>query len=167
MANVTLPTPVVLAGAGLCLLAGYLVGAVAGATDQVERRTADVVAYDATEQRVCLAGDAVTDLPGVDDEDVAAGVADRVAMALDAPIMVEGQERFVTASVGMRCAAAGELTSEEMLRDADAAMYRAKELGKDRSERFNTALRAVGLDGPTWFNDARGLLHVIGDGLGL
>ncbi len=68
MANVTLPTPVVLAGAGLCLLAGYLVGAVAGATDQVERRTADVAAYDATEQRVCLSGDAVTDLPGVDDE---------------------------------------------------------------------------------------------------
>ena len=81
-------------------------------------------------------------LPGVDDEDVAAGVADRVATALDAPITVEGQERYVTASVGMRCASSGELTSEEMLRDADAAMYRAKELGKDRSERFNTALRA-------------------------
>jgi predicted signal transduction protein with EAL and GGDEF domain len=48
----------------------------------------------------------------------------------------------VTASVGLRCASSGELTSEEMLRDADAAMYRAKELGKDRSERFNTALRA-------------------------
>jgi diguanylate cyclase (GGDEF)-like protein len=81
-------------------------------------------------------------LPGVDDEDVAAGVADRVATALDAPITVEGQERYVTASVGLRCAGSGELTSEEMLRDADAAMYRAKELGKDRSERFDTALRA-------------------------
>lgn len=31
----------------------------------------------------------------------------------------------------------------------------------------NTALRAVGIDGPTWFNDARGLVHVIGDGSGL
>ena len=38
--------------------------------------------------------------------------------------------------------AAASSTSEEMLRDADAAMYRAKELGKDRSERFDTALRA-------------------------
>ncbi len=80
-------------------------------------------------------------LPGVDDEDLAAEVADRIAAALGAPITVEGQERYVTASVGVRCAAAGELSSEEMLRDADAAMYRAKALGKDRAERFDTALR--------------------------
>jgi diguanylate cyclase (GGDEF)-like protein len=81
-------------------------------------------------------------LPGVDDEDLALIVADRIAMALDAPIMVEGQERYVTASVGLRSATGGELTPEEMLRDADAAMYRAKELGKDRWERFDAALRA-------------------------
>ena len=80
-------------------------------------------------------------LPGVDDEGVATDVADRVATALATPITVEGQERYVTASVGLRCAFAGELTPEEMLRDADAAMYRAKELGKDRAERFDIALR--------------------------
>ncbi|ROR90533.1 hypothetical protein [Nocardioides aurantiacus] len=68
MANVTLPTPVVLAGAGLCLLGGYLVGSVAGATDQVERRTAEVASYDPADQRVCLTGAAVEDLPGADDE---------------------------------------------------------------------------------------------------
>ena len=68
VANVTLPTPVVLAGAGLCLLAGYLVGAVAGATDQVERRTAEVASYDADGQQVCLTGAAVEGLPGTDDE---------------------------------------------------------------------------------------------------
>ena len=47
----------------------------------------------------------------------------------------------MTASVGLRSSAGGDLTPEEMLRDADAAMYRAKELGKDRSERFDAALR--------------------------
>jgi len=31
----------------------------------------------------------------------------------------------------------------------------------------NSMLDAIGVDGPTWFNDSRGLLHVLGDGLGL
>ncbi len=31
----------------------------------------------------------------------------------------------------------------------------------------NSMLDAVGVDGPTWFNDSRGLLHLLGDGLGL
>ena len=61
-------------------------------------------------------------LPGVADEDAGLTVADRVAAALDAPVAVEGQERYVTASVGLRSCADGGLTPEEMLRDADAAM---------------------------------------------
>ena len=32
---------------------------------------------------------------------------------------------------------------------------------------INSMLESIGLDGPTWFNDSRGLLHLIGDGLGL
>jgi diguanylate cyclase (GGDEF)-like protein len=79
-------------------------------------------------------------LPGVDDEELALGVSDRVAAALDAPVDLEGQDRYVTASIGMRCAVA-DSTPEDVLRDADAAMYRAKELGKDRSERFDLSLR--------------------------
>jgi diguanylate cyclase (GGDEF)-like protein/PAS domain S-box-containing protein len=81
-------------------------------------------------------------LPGVEEEELALHVAGRVSASLDAPIMLDGQERFVTASIGLRCSTpAAGLSPEEMLRDADAAMYRAKELGKDRSERFDAALR--------------------------
>jgi diguanylate cyclase (GGDEF)-like protein len=80
-------------------------------------------------------------LPGVADEDLALTVAGRIATALDAPIAIEGQERYVTASVGLRTSGTDDLTPEEMLRDADVAMYRAKELGKDRSERFDSTLR--------------------------
>lgn len=32
---------------------------------------------------------------------------------------------------------------------------------------INSMLDAIGIDGPTWFNDSRGLLHLVGDGLGL
>jgi multiple sugar transport system permease protein len=32
---------------------------------------------------------------------------------------------------------------------------------------INSLLDAIGVDGPTWFNDSRGLLHLVGDGLGL
>jgi diguanylate cyclase (GGDEF)-like protein len=80
-------------------------------------------------------------LPGVRDESRALAVADRIADALDLPISVHGQDRYVTASIGLRCANGDDVSPEEMLRDADAAMYRAKELGKDRWERFDIALR--------------------------
>jgi diguanylate cyclase (GGDEF)-like protein len=81
-------------------------------------------------------------LPGVDDEELALTVAGRIATTLDEPFTIEAQERYVTASVGLRCSPGGAETPEELLRDADAAMYRAKELGKDRSERFDATLRA-------------------------
>jgi diguanylate cyclase (GGDEF)-like protein len=80
-------------------------------------------------------------LPGVEGEEQALVVADRLAGALQQPIAVEGQRRYVTASVGLRWAARGEATAEDLLRDADAAMYRAKELGKARAERFTRSMR--------------------------
>jgi hypothetical protein len=63
--NVTLPTPVFLAGGALCLLAGYLVGSVVG-PDTPDRTTGQVVSYDRTESRLCLEGEAITDQEGVD-----------------------------------------------------------------------------------------------------
>jgi diguanylate cyclase (GGDEF)-like protein len=56
----------------------------------------------------------------------AAGVAERVIAALQAPFDLDGREVFVTASIGI---GVGE-DAEELLRSADVAMYRAKASGK-------------------------------------
>jgi len=65
MGNVNMPTPVAVAGGALCLLAGYLVGSVAG-PDTNTRTTAQVDSYDARSNQLCLSGDGVADQPGVD-----------------------------------------------------------------------------------------------------
>jgi hypothetical protein len=65
--NVTLPTPVFVAGGALSLLAGYLIGVVAG-PDTPDRTTATVVSFDPTDNRLCLGGDGVKDVSGVDDQ---------------------------------------------------------------------------------------------------
>jgi len=66
MGNVNLPTPVAVAGGALCLLAGYLVGAIAG-PDTASRTTAEVKSYDSGSGELCLTGDAISDQPGADD----------------------------------------------------------------------------------------------------
>ena len=65
MGNVTLPTPVFLAGGALCIVAGYLVGSVVG-PDTPSRTTAEVVSFDSGSQKLCLEGDAIKDQEGVD-----------------------------------------------------------------------------------------------------
>ena len=70
--NVTLPTPVFLAGGAFCLLAGYLAGAVIGPDDQ-RGDTATVVSFTASTSRLCLEGDAVKNAAGVDDDGVLCG----------------------------------------------------------------------------------------------
>jgi hypothetical protein len=62
---VTLPTPVFVAGGALCLLAGYLVGVVAG-PDTPNRTTGSVVSFDTSDGTLCLGGDGVKDASGVD-----------------------------------------------------------------------------------------------------
>jgi hypothetical protein len=64
--NVTLPTPVFLAGGAFCLLAGYLAGAVVG-QDDTSGTTATVVSFDPGESRLCLEGDSVKDQPAAKD----------------------------------------------------------------------------------------------------
>ena len=63
--NVTLPTPLVVAGAALCALAGALVGFVLS-PDSSHDSTATVASFDAGDNRLCLSGDAVAEEPGVD-----------------------------------------------------------------------------------------------------
>ena len=74
-------------------------------------------------------------------ETAARRVADRLASALRAPIELDGRQRYVTASFGVRSARSEAADPEALLRDADAAMYRAKELGKARCEIFDASMR--------------------------
>jgi diguanylate cyclase (GGDEF)-like protein/PAS domain S-box-containing protein len=84
-------------------------------------------------------------LRAVATEDDALAVADRVAEALAAPLVLDGEHRYVSASVGLSFGAAGG-DAQALLRDADAAMYRAKELGKGRCEIFDESMRRHALE---------------------
>ena len=66
--------------------------------------------------------------------------AARVLGALERPFEVAGHELHVSASVGVVACAAGH-GSEDVLRDADIAMYRAKALGRGRVAVFNARMR--------------------------
>jgi diguanylate cyclase (GGDEF)-like protein/PAS domain S-box-containing protein len=69
-------------------------------------------------------------------------VAERILKNLSRPFMVNGQELFPTASIGIALYTPAYLTPEELLRDADTAMYSAKALGKGRFEIFDANMRA-------------------------
>ncbi len=71
----------------------------------------------------------------------ARGVARRVTGALDRPVEVDGVEYAVTVSVGIALGHGGD-APQDVLRDADSAMYRAKALGKNRHAMFDEVLRA-------------------------
>jgi hypothetical protein len=99
--NVTLPTPVFLAGGALCLLAGYLVGSVVG-PDTPERTTATVVSFDPTGQRLCLKGDAIKDQDGVDSTGRLCGTLRRTP---DSAVPAQGDDfRFVSVSTSEQVA---------------------------------------------------------------
>ena len=65
---------------------------------------------------------------------------------LAAPLQVDGNEMFVSASIGIAFGTAGYERPEDVLRDADAAMYRAKSLGRNRHEVFNETLHLAAMD---------------------
>jgi diguanylate cyclase (GGDEF)-like protein/PAS domain S-box-containing protein len=67
-------------------------------------------------------------------------VAERIQMELAVPFRLQGQEVFATASMGIAYAGAGYARPEDLLRDADNAMYRAKTLGRARYEVFDSAM---------------------------
>jgi len=69
-------------------------------------------------------------------------VAERLQGRLAAPFSVHGYEIVVTASVGIALSAAACAHAEDLLRDANIAMYRAKQTGKARCEVFDTAMHA-------------------------
>jgi diguanylate cyclase (GGDEF)-like protein len=67
-------------------------------------------------------------------------VAERLLSAVIRPFEVQGRTVVVSMSIGIVMAAARYEQPEEMVRDADTAMYRAKALGKARCEVFDTSM---------------------------
>ncbi|HZG93509.1 MAG TPA: EAL domain-containing protein [Mycobacteriales bacterium] len=76
------------------------------------------------------------------DEDEALAIAHRLEEAIAQPVMLKGGETVVTASIGV-VMAGREATAESLLRDADAAMYKAKDGGRGRYELFDETIGAV------------------------
>ncbi len=88
-----------------------------------------------------LAGDEFAILlEDIEDASVATAVAQRVLDALNAPMPIAGKELQPTASVGISVGDGHYNDADEMLRDADIALYRAKELGRKRFELFDETL---------------------------
>ena len=79
--------------------------------------------------------------PGADAE-AAVQVAERLAIAASRPLSLRGGEHFFSISTGIAVAADAEDTADSLLRDADAALYRAKDRGRGRYELFDAGLRS-------------------------
>lgn len=95
-----------------------------------------------------LGGDEFTILlEGIRDAEDACHLAERIHQALQAPFDLDGQEVFTSASIGIAMSEAEYDRPEDLLRNADSAMYRAKTLGRSRHALFDAAMykRAVAL----------------------
>ena len=79
-------------------------------------------------------------LDGLKEPATATRVADRIARDLARPFQLGGQEVYTSASIGVALSSSGYDRPEQLLRDADLAMYRAKTLGRSRTEVFDRAM---------------------------
>lgn len=115
-----------------------------------------------------LGGDEFTILLGaIDDINDATRFADRIQQQLMLPVNLYGHEVFTTASIGIAIGTYRQQQSgsdpggrpyespEDLLRDADLAMYRAKALGKARHVVFDTTMHRLALELLQLENDLR------------
>ena len=80
-------------------------------------------------------------LDDINDITDATRVADRIHAGLRNTSLLNGHELFISASIGIVVSTTGYTSPEDILRDADIAMYRAKSQGKDRYEIFDAMMR--------------------------
>jgi len=73
-------------------------------------------------------------------------VAERILDSLRQPFMVEGKEVVTTASLGITIAESTSRDADDLLRNADVAMYTAKSRGRNRCELFKPSMHKAMLD---------------------
>ena len=81
-------------------------------------------------------------LEDVNDPSVATGIADRLQAALLEPFEIEGREIYAAASVGIAFGNDRYRSTDDLLRDADTAMYRAKAQGRSQAQTFDPSMHA-------------------------
>ncbi len=80
-------------------------------------------------------------LPHLRDISDSVQVAERIRAAVRQPYEIDGHELYVDASIGIAGGSIDYASAEDILRDADTALYRAKALGKGRYEIFDAKMR--------------------------
>jgi diguanylate cyclase (GGDEF)-like protein len=112
--------------------------------EQSLRSTDTVARFDSECTVARLGGDEFTVLlAGIRSVVDARAIAERLVAAVAQPFQLQGREVAVSASIGVVIGDARYDRAEDMVRDADTAMYRAKDLGKARCEIFDTSMLAA------------------------
>ncbi|BAQ60828.1 diguanylate cyclase/phosphodiesterase with PAS/PAC sensor [Geminocystis sp. NIES-3708] len=107
-----------------------------------------------------LGGDEFTIIiEDVKDLSIISETAENIQRKLQQPLILGSQEVFTSGSIGITLSSMGYETGEEMVRDADLAMYRAKSLGKSRSAIFNKTMHKVAVTRLNLENDLRKALE--------
>ncbi len=78
----------------------------------------------------------------VSGESEASATAERIQAVLAKPLVVGTTETYTSASIGITLSQPGDESADALLRDADAAMYRAKDAGRNRTEIFDHSMRS-------------------------
>ena len=94
-------------------------------------------------------------LNGLESDQQANAIAFRIQQTLATPFSIGGREVFTSASIGIAPALHTYTTPDEMMRDADVAMYHAKGRGKARHEVFDADMHARVQDRLSLENDLR------------
>ncbi len=125
---------------------------------EVARRLSNSIRPNDTLAR--LGGDEFTIIvDNLDDLSLISQITDRIQSNLQQPLFLGTQEVFTSASIGITLSNMGYESAEEMVRDADLAMYRAKSLGKSRSAIFNKTMHRVAVNRLNSENDLRKALE--------
>jgi diguanylate cyclase (GGDEF)-like protein/PAS domain S-box-containing protein len=94
-------------------------------------------------------------LSNIKDCEAVKEIAERLQTKLSEPFMIDSFEVFTSASIGIILSDVSHDNPESFLRDADTAMYRAKEAGKARYEIFNRAMHVRNMNLLRLENDLR------------
>lgn len=93
-------------------------------------------------------------------ESHAVGTAERVREVLSAPIHIGGLDVVVTASLGITIASLdGGTNADDLLRDADTAMYAAKAAGRDHAMRYAPSMQRMSISRVELASDLRRALE--------